>query len=123
MTVEKIEKNGVIICSVKENEPVIIDSQSALDLMMTLLYDYSCSAIILNKEAVSEDFFKLGTGLAGEVLQKFSNYRTKLALYGDFSGYKSKPLQDFIYESNNGGSIFFVSTETEAVEKIIAVKK
>ena len=33
----------------------------------------------------------------------------KLAIIGDFSGYTSKPLRDFIYESNNGNQVFFVS--------------
>ena len=42
----------------------------------------------------------------------------KLAIIGDFSGYTSKPLRDFIYESNNGNHVFFVSSEAEAVEKL-----
>jgi hypothetical protein len=39
----------------------------------------------------------------------------KLAIVGDFSGYTSRPLKDFIYESNNGRDIFFVSSEKEAM--------
>ena len=72
----------------------------------------------IDKAAVSEDFFRLSTGIAGEILQKFVNYRVKLAIYGDFSGYASKPLQDFIRESNEGRDIFFVATEDEAVARI-----
>ena len=37
---------------------------------------------------------------------------------GDFSGYTSKPLKDFIYESNKGRDIFFVSSEEDAIEKL-----
>ena len=35
-----------------------------------------------------------------------------------FSGYTSKPLKDFIYESNNGKDVFFVGSEQEAVERL-----
>ena len=30
----------------------------------------------------------------------------------------SKPLKDFIYESNKGRDIFFVSSEEDAIEKL-----
>lgn len=74
--------------------------------------------IAVDKEAITEDFFVLSRGLAGEVLQKFINYQAKIAIFGDFSQYTSKPLKDFIYESNKGQDIFFVSTKTEAVERL-----
>lgn len=54
-------------------------------------------------------FFILRTQLAGEILQKFINYQAKLAIYGDYTKYTSKPLKDFIYESNKGNDFFFVA--------------
>ena len=60
----------------------------------------------------------MSTGLAGAVLQKFINYGAKLAVYGDYSGYTSKPLRDFIRESNHGKDFFFVSTMKEAVQRL-----
>ena len=72
----------------------------------------------MNKEAIIEDFFVLSKGLAGEILQKFINYQVKFAIYGDYSKYTSKPLKDFIYESNNGKDIFFVENEEEAMDKL-----
>ena len=56
------------------------------------------------------------SGLAGEILQKFVNYRLKVAIVGDYSRYTSKPLHDFIRESNRGRDVFFVSTIEDAVE-------
>ena len=91
------------------------DMQSALDLMVTAKYeDYE--AIAINKDAVCEDFFELSSGVAGEILQKFVNYGMKLAIFGDYSTYTSKPLKDFIYESNKGRQFFFVDNEEEAKE-------
>ena len=71
----------------------------------------------ISKQLITEDFFVLSTGLAGEILQKFVNYGGRIAIYGDYSHYTSKPLKDFIYESNNGKDVFFVSSLEEAVEK------
>ncbi len=85
---------------------------------MTIKYETNCNKIALNKEAIVEEFFILSKGLAGEVLQKFINYQTKFAIYGDFSKYTSKLIRDFIYESNNGKDIFFVKDDNEAINKL-----
>ena len=71
--------------------------------------------MVLRKEQIDEPFFRLSTGLAGEVLQKFVNYHMKLAIVGDFSGYTSKPLQDFIRESNEGRHVCFQPDEGAAL--------
>jgi hypothetical protein len=106
------------IAVVTGEEKVITDVQSALDLVMTARYEGDAEKIAIDKHVVAEDFFILSTGLAGEILQKFTNYRVKAAFYGDFTRYTSKPLRDFIYESNQGHSVFFVSTQEEAVQRL-----
>ncbi len=113
-------KNKIIndIVVVKSEDVVIRDVQSAIDFIMTIKYETNCNKIVLNKEAVVKDFFILSKGLAGEILQKFINYQTKFAIYGDYSKYTSKPLKDFIYESNNGKDVFFVENESEAIDKL-----
>lgn len=63
-------------------------------------------------------FFDLKTGLAGDILQKFSNYNIKLAILGNFKNEQSKSLNDFIYESNKTGRINFVETFDEAVNSL-----
>ncbi|WNC16284.1 DUF4180 domain-containing protein [Brevibacillus brevis] len=118
MKITKVEERGVPIAVVSSSEVVITDVQSALDLIATVHYEADSDRIILNKSLLSESFFDLKTRLAGEILQKFINYRVKLAIVGDFSGYTSPSLKDFIYESNKGKDIFFLSSEQEAVEKL-----
>lgn len=85
---------------------------------MSTKYDIGTKNIIIPKQLITEDFFILSTGLAGEILQKFINYGGRIAIYGDYSHYTSKPLKDFIYESNKGKDVFFVSSLDEAVEKL-----
>ena len=65
-----------------------------------------------------QDFFILSTGLAGEILQKYINYGGRIAIYGDYSCYTSEPLKNFIYESNHGRDVFFVTTKEEAVGRL-----
>lgn len=118
MTIHKLEKNGIETASITGTQLLITDVDSALDLMSSVKYESGCTRIILKKAAVCEDFFILSTGLAGEILQKFTNYGVKLAIVGNFSGYTSKSLHDFIYESNQGRDFFFVSSVEEALEKL-----
>jgi len=51
-------------------------------------------------------------------LQKFSTYRVRLAIIGDFSKYTSKSLRDFIYESNKGKHICFVANTEDAIQML-----
>ena len=115
MKIEKIEKNNIPCAVITGNDIVIKDAQSALDLLMTAKYDYQTKNIAIDKKLIVEDFFVLSTGLAGEVLQKYVNYGGRIAIWGDFSKYNSKPLKDFIYECNKGKNTFFVSTQQEAI--------
>ena len=118
MKLTKIEKNGIACAVVNSNEIVITDAQSALDVLMSAKYDIGTKNIVVDKKLITEDFFILSKGLAGEILQKYVNYGGRIAIYGDYSHYTSKPLKDFIYESNKGKDVFFVTTRDEAVEML-----
>jgi len=118
MNVKKVIKNSVEIAVVNSNAVCISDTQTALDFAMSINYEFGCNLIVLNKEAIIEDFFVLKTKIAGEILQKFSNYNIKIAIVGDFSSYESESLKDFMYESNKGRQVFFLSSEEDAVKKL-----
>jgi hypothetical protein len=92
----------------------------ALDIMADM-YFQGFIGIILYGKNINPDFFDLKTGLAGEILQKFSTYGIKLAIIGDFSIYPGKSLRDFIYESNKGNQVFFLSDKETAVKKLLSV--
>ncbi len=116
MTIRTITKNNTTCAVIESDNIVINDVQSSLDLLMTAKYEAGTKNIVINKELIIEEFFILSRGLAGEILQKYINYGGRIAIYGDFSHYTSKPLRDFIYESNKGKDVFFVSTEDEAID-------
>ena len=54
-------------------------------------------------------FFRLSTGIAGKVLQKFANYEIGLAVIG-VEGLiaESEVLRDFISEANRGQQLWFL---------------
>lgn len=118
MELSKIEKNGIICAVVNSEDLVITDTQSALDVLMSAKYDVGTKNIVIDKKLIVEDFFILSKGLAGEILQKYVNYGGRIAIYGDYSHYTSKPLKDFIYESNKGKDVFFVATQDEAIDML-----
>ena len=118
MTTKTVESNIGRLVIITSDEVIITNSQSALELVANMVYEHDCYGIAVNKAAVTEDFFVLSSGVAGEVVQKFVNYKMRFAIIGDFSGYTSKPLQDFIYESNKGKHLFFVADEDEAIAKL-----
>lgn len=101
------------------DEVIIYSEQDALDLMANIDYQYDSKKIILKEKNLKADFFDLKTGLAGAILQKFSNYRVQLAIIGEFSKYNSKSLQDFIYESNKQKRILFVENIEQALKDLL----
>lgn len=122
MNIEKIQAGDVAIAVITGDEEIITDVSSAMDLMLTARYETGADRLVIDKRAVCDEFFILSTGLAGEILQKFINYHVKAAFYGDYAHYTSKPLKDFIYESNQGKDFFFTATKEEAIEALAAAK-
>ena len=113
MQIELHTLNGTAIAELISEVTAINKLDDALDLIGNCGYQ-GATAIIVQQHQLHPDFFDLKTGLAGDILQKFSTYTMKLAIIGDFSKYESKSLKDFIYESNKGGRINFVSNIEEA---------
>ena len=118
MNIEYVKANGTDIAVVSGDRAEITTPQAALDLAMTVRYQAGAERVAIDKRVLGEDFFILSTGVAGEILQKFVNYHVKAAVFGDYSRYTSKPLRDFIYESNQGKHFFFTPSREEAVERL-----
>ncbi|MGY0065915.1 DUF4180 domain-containing protein [Streptomyces sp. QTS137] len=93
--------------------------ETALDLIGDAL---GCRAdmVAVPVERVADDFFSLRSGVAGEVVQKFVNYRLRLAVIGDIASHVagSGALRDFVREANRGNQLWFVSGRTELEERL-----
>ena len=100
------------------NEAIKILEVGDILEMIAEIGQNDCYSLIIHDSAINKDFFDLKTGFAGEILQKFSNYRVRLAITGDFSRYPGKSLKDFIRECNRGNLIFFVPSAGEALARL-----
>ncbi|WP_157603457.1 DUF4180 domain-containing protein [Spirosoma telluris] len=109
--------NDLQIAGVISPDMVIKTTDDGLSLLADLYYQ-GFDSIIIHQKNITPDFFDLKTGIAGEILQKFSNFHVKLAIVGDFTNYSSKSLNDFIDESNKVGQINFVDSVDEALERL-----
>jgi hypothetical protein len=85
---------------------------------LDLLASTGAPTLALRKEDLAAGFFTLRTGIAGELLQKVSNYRRRLIVIGDFDGIKKKSLRDFIRESNRTGMVVFAASLEAALDML-----
>ena len=109
------QNDGLTFLEIRSEEQFINNVQDVLDLFGELYGQYY-DGIILYERNITPDFFDLQTKLAGEILQKFSNYRIRLVIVGDWSKYTSRSLEAFICESNKGKTVNFSSSPTEALK-------
>lgn len=109
--------NKINISELISEDLIIKNIEDGTDLVGNLYYSESDS-VVLYEQNIAPEFFDLKNKMAGEILQKFSNYRIRLAIVGDFTGYSSKSLKDFIYESNNGNQVNFVNSLEEAIKRL-----
>ncbi|CAH1198669.1 DUF4180 domain-containing protein [Paenibacillus sp. JJ-223] len=73
-----VEQDGRKYIEVLSAETPLGTEQDALDLI-GLCMEKEISLLMLHGEALSDDFFKLRTGVAGKMIQKWINYRVKTA--------------------------------------------
>ena len=114
MEIVSIE-NG--IAEIVAKDLVITNLEDGTDLIGNIYYQ-GFDKVILHEKNITPKFFDLSTKIAGEILQKFSNYRISLAIVGNFENYQSKSIKDFIFESNKLGKINFVNSKEEAIEAL-----
>lgn len=112
MTLNITTQQGLCTAELISQGIEISGVDQALDLIGNSSYQ-GAEKIVIRDIHLAPEFFDLKTGLAGEILQKFSTYSMKLDIVGDFSTYTSKSLQDFMRESNQGGKIRFIHSAKE----------
>ena len=103
------------IAEIISDNIVLQTVEDAVDLIGNMSYQ-GFDKLIIHEENMISDFFELKNKIAGNILQKFSQYSMPLAIIGDFEKYESKSLNDFIFESNKGNQINFVTTVEDGLK-------
>lgn len=106
-TLEVIGGTTVLLCA-PDGDPVR-GERDATDLIGTA-FSHEAAWVALPVERLSDGFFALRTRTAGDIAQKFANYRIGLAVVGDITDRTaaSTSLRDFVRESNRGRQLWFV---------------
>lgn len=108
--------NDIKVAEIISNEIIIKNTEDALGFIGNIYYQ-GFDKMIIHQKNIIPAFFDLKTKLAGDILQKFTQYQMPLIIVGDFSMYSSKSLKDFIYESNQGSQVNFLSSIEVALKK------
>lgn len=109
--------NGVPIAELIGDEVSIHTESDGTDLIGNVYYQ-GFDRVVVHQRQLAPAFFDLKTRLAGEILQKFSNYRVRLVIVGDFTQLDSRSLQEFISESNQGKLVNFLPSLDAALEAL-----
>lgn len=102
------------IATVDSDGVVIGSLDDGIDLIGEC-FGTGVNTLLIPAGNLAPEFFDLSTRLAGEVLQKFTQYHIKVGIIGDFADVESRSLRDFIRESNRAGQTVFAATPGEAL--------
>lgn len=113
------ELDGIPVLVYSDEGPPLHDYRTVTDLVGEASY-LGIDWVAVPASRLGENFFDLRSGVAGEILQKFVNYRVGLAVVGDVSQYTaaSNALRDLVRESNRGNQAWFVSDLDDLRERL-----
>ncbi|HIV58411.1 MAG TPA: DUF4180 domain-containing protein [Candidatus Stackebrandtia faecavium] len=101
--------SGTSVLLIPHDGPTLSTIADATDMIGDAMYA-QVDWVVLPADRLSDDFFHLRTRMAGEVTQKYVNYRLRLAIVGDIDAHleASNALRDFARECNRGRQIWFM---------------
>lgn len=116
-TLQTINGATVLMCPV--GGEVIAGEREALDLIGDASYQ-GAQWTVIPVERFDEAFFRLSTRVAGDIIQKFVQYRMGIVILGDISLHAadSSALRDFVRECNRGRQTWFLADEAELRERL-----
>jgi hypothetical protein len=118
-TGELMAWHGVPVLVCDRDGRKLSGGDTALDLIGDAM---GCHAevVAVPVERVADEFFDLRSGAAGDVVQKFVNYRIRLVIVGDIASRvaAADALRDFVREANRGTQTWFVADRAELEERL-----
>jgi PadR family transcriptional regulator AphA len=113
MSVKLVEKKGKRYIELIPGKMRIENEQDAVDIV-GLCGSYQTNSVLLGDGILADHFFDLKSGIAGAILQKFINYRVKIAAIISRERIKGR-FGEMVYESQQG-SDFRVFPDKESAE-------
>jgi len=121
MPAESYSLHGVRVFEYDGEAPCLRTVRDATDVI-GLALGQSATLVLIPIDRLDPSFFELRTGLAGEILQKFVNYRLRVAILGDYAQHAaaSTSLRDFIRECNRGAAVWFLADRAELERRLLS---
>ncbi|MBF6621213.1 MAG: DUF4180 domain-containing protein [Patulibacter sp.] len=115
------ERHGLRVHRLETTGEPWTTNDATADLIGTAMYD-RVDLIVVPIERVDPAFFELSSGIAGELLQKATNYRLRLAIVGDVTARTadSSSLRAFVDEAQRGGGLWFVPDDAALEARLVA---
>ena len=114
-----IEDNGVKVAELTGTKGSVQGPQAVHDIIEAVAFNHRVDRVLADRALIGEKFFDLRSGFAGELTQKFTNYRMRLAVFGNFRFIESIALKAFIHESNLGKTVRFFPDRAAALEWLV----
>lgn len=96
-----------------EHGLVIQDTTQAADLIGLC---FGADGLLLTEDDVGQDFFRLESGVAGELFQKLVNYRITTAFVCSDPGHHGKRFSELALELSTHPQVRFFRSRQEAID-------
>lgn len=113
MNYKIVENGNKKYIEVISAEPPLSTEQDAVDIV-ALCKENDSDLLLLHSQALSEDFFKLRTGVAGQMIQKWINYRVKTAAVIPKELVLQGKFKEMAFESNKSNHFRVFETRDDA---------
>ncbi len=116
-TVETREGGTMLLCAA--DGPTLSTEQQAVDLIAEAMSQRT-DLVVLPVARLDARFFDLRSGVAGQVVQKFAQYRRRLVIVGDIDAHvaASDALRDYVREANRGREVWFTRDLAELDDRL-----
>ncbi|MDZ7797332.1 MAG: DUF4180 domain-containing protein [Candidatus Marinimicrobia bacterium] len=103
-------------------EDIDTPMNSTEDILDFIAYaaDHGTNKLMIKKEHLHADFFRLNTRLADDIIRKFIDHYMKVAIVGDLSETKCAGLNAHIRRDRRSAYVFFTDSVDAAVKYLTA---
>lgn len=115
------ERHGLRIHRLEASGEPWTTNHASTDLIGSASY-LEIDLLVVPVSRVDPAFFELETGIAGELLQKATNYRVRLAIVGDVTPWtaESASLRAFVEEAQRGSALWFAADDAALDARLAA---
>lgn len=119
MELNAYELSGLSVVEGPPGQP-LMRQVSAVNTVLEVCFEHHARALILYSENLTEQFFDLSSGEAGEILQKLRNFNIRLAVIGSPDLRLSSRFGELLADERRGPYFRLLDTRAAAHEWLAA---